>query len=91
MKVYSVSYDLKGTNRDYTRLIAALQSAGKWWHFLESTWLIATDEAPAQLWKRVASAIQKRDFLMIIEVRNNVSGWLPKEAWDWIRTNVPAP
>lgn len=91
MKVYCVSYDLKGQSRDYSSLVAALKSAGKWWHFLESTWLIGTEETPEQLWKRIHTTIEKRDFLIIIEVRKNANGWLPKEAWDWISTNVPAP
>jgi len=28
--------------------------------------------------------------LLIIEVRDNVQGWLPKDAWDWIHKNVPS-
>jgi hypothetical protein len=88
MSVFCVSYDLKGINRDYTPLIRALQSKGKWWHFLESTWLISTDETAVDVWNRIYSTIDKKDVLLIIEVRNNVNGWLPKEAWDWIRENV---
>ncbi len=89
MKVYCISYDLKGTNRDYSALISALQKMGRWWHFLESTWLIATNETSAEIWKQLSSTIDKTDRLLIIEVRKNVQGWLPQEAWDWINTNVP--
>lgn len=91
MKVYCVSYDLKGIKRDYTPLLSALQSMGKWWHFLESTWLIATNETPAEIWRRIATTIDTNDRLLIIEVRNNINGWLPKDAWDWISSNVPPP
>src|SRR5438876_5303744 len=91
MAVYCVSYDLKGTDRDYEPLEAALRSKGKWWHFLQSTWLLATDETPAEIWDRIRSTIRKQDFLLIIEVRDNAQGWLPKQAWDWIHANVPSP
>ncbi len=88
-KVYSVTYDLKTPGRDYTPLYEALKKAGKWWHYLESTWLIATDETPNQLYNRLVSTITISDRLLIIEVRNNGQGWLPKAAWDWIEENAP--
>ncbi len=91
MPVYCVSYDLKGPNRDYESLIEALQSEGRWWRFLESTWLISTDETPSDLWKRLSPTITRKDCILIIEVRNNAQGWLPREAWEWIRNNVPEP
>jgi hypothetical protein len=91
MKVYCVSYDLKGVKRDYTPLFSPLQGMGKWRHFLESTWLIATDETPAEIWRRIATMIDANDRLLIIEVRDDRNGWLPKDAWDWIISNVPPP
>ncbi len=91
MPVYCVSYDLKGENRNYLPLFAVLQQSSRWWHYLESTWLISTNESPQQLWERIRPTIQARDFLLIIEVRDNISGWLPKDAWEWIHTNVPRP
>ena len=91
MAVYCVSYDLKGPNPDYEPLIEALQSEGKWWHFLESTWLVSTDETSSELYKRLLPALTRKDCILIIEVPNNAQGWLPREAWDWIRNNVPEP
>ena len=89
-RVYCVSYDLKSPGRNYQPLFEALRQSGRWWHYLQSTWLIQTAETPAQLWSRLAPHITQQDFLLIIEVRNNVQGWLPKDAWDWITANVPA-
>jgi|APMI01.1.fsa_nt_gi hypothetical protein len=90
-KVFCVSYDLKQPGRDYSPLIDALKESSQWWHYLDSTWLIKTTETSDQVWARLSSKVDKNDFMLIIEVRNNSNGWLPKEAWDWIRTNVPAP
>lgn len=87
-KVYSVTYDLKTPGRDYTPLYTALKSSPKWWHYLESTWLIATLESPVQLYNRLVPTITNNDRLLIIEVRNNAQGWLPKDAWQWINENV---
>jgi len=36
----------------------------------------------------VEPTIDKKDFILIIEIRKNYQGWLPKEAWDWINERV---
>lgn len=87
-RAYCISYDLKTANRNYTGLFDALKKSPKWWHFLESTWLIQTTEDPNQVWERLAPTIDSKDFLLIIEVKGNVQGWLPKDAWTWIHSNV---
>ena len=91
MKAYTINYDLKTPGRNYDSLYVEIKKSSKWWHFLESTWIILTDETPNQVWDRLASNVDKNDYLLIIEVRDNVQGWLPKEAWDWIHANVPSP
>ncbi len=88
-RVYCVSYDLKTPLKNYQSLFEALKQSGRWWHYLQSTWLIQTNETAIELWNRIAPHIAQQDFLLIIEVRANVHGWLPKDAWDWINANVP--
>jgi hypothetical protein len=90
-RVYIISYDLKVPGKDYGGLYAALKSSTKWWHYLESSWLIYTTETTQALWDRLASYITKGDRLLIIEVRDNCQGWLPKDAWDWIHQHTPKP
>lgn len=87
-KVYVIAYDLKVPGRDYTGLYNALKASPKWWHHLESCWLIFTSETPTAIWTRLAPTITKDDRLLIIEVRDNCQGWLPKDAWDWIHTHA---
>jgi hypothetical protein len=91
-RVFAVSYDLRGKAKpDYAGLIAELKRSPAWWHHLESTWLVKTTETPAQLWNRIHQHVHQRDYLLVIEVRDNVSGWLPQKAWTWIHSNVPKP
>lgn len=91
MAAYSINYDLKAPNRDYAGLYKAIKQSGKWWHYLDSTWIVITQEDAGQIWNRLAQHIDKNDYMLIIEVRDNVQGWLPKDAWDWIHANVPDP
>ena len=87
---YAINYDLKTPGRDYSGLYEAIKKCGKWWHYLDSTWLVISYETPSQIWKRLESSVDENDYLLIIEVRKNVHGWLPKDAWDWIYENVPS-
>lgn len=89
MRAYSINYDLKAPGRDYAGLYEAIKSSGQWWHYLDSTWIVISNESATGIWNRLAQHIDKNDYLLIIEVRNNVHGWLPKQAWDWIQANVP--
>jgi hypothetical protein len=86
-RVYCVSYDLNKPGQAYDKLIEELKKTA-WWHFLKSTWLIETEESAEQVWNRIEPRVDKSDNVIIIEVTSNYSGWLPKEAWDWIRERV---
>ena len=88
MTIYSITYDLKKPGRDYSGLYKAIKSYGTWWHYLESTWLVATSSTPQQIWERIGPHIDRNDSVLIIEVKNNKEGWLPKKAWDWLNYNL---
>lgn len=91
MRAFSINYDLKVPGRDYTGLYEEIKRSGRWWHYLDSTWIVITDESAQQIWDRLERHIDKNDFMLIIEVLDNVQGWLPKDAWNWIHENVPNP
>ena len=88
MRVYNVSYDLDKPGQNYDGLIAELKKSPKWWHYLKSTWLVLTDESADQLWNRLGRHLDRTDNVLVIQVGRDYSGWLPKEAWDWINANV---
>ena len=89
MGVYAVSYDLSKPGQEYTALIEELKASPGWWHHLQSTWLISTTESPLQIWKRLKPHLDENDRMLIIEVLDNTSGWLPKKAWEWIHQHAP--
>ena len=91
MKAFLITYDLNVPGRDYTDFYEEIKRSGKWWHYLDSFWIVITDESPQQIWDRVGKHIDNNDFMLVMEVRDNVQGWLPKDAWDWIHQYVPKP
>ena len=88
MKVFCVSYDLNKPGQNYNELIKELKDSQVWWHYLDSTWLIKTDESADNLSSRLKKHLDKNDNLLIIRVTKDYAGWLPKDAWDWIQKNV---
>lgn len=84
-----ISYDLKQPDRNYESLYDEIKQCGtKWWHYLESVWLIKTDLDPQQCFERLHRKIDENDYLFIVEIsKQSHEGWLPKTAWEWIQEN----
>jgi hypothetical protein len=82
-----VSYDLKEI-RDYTQFYETLKIQGSWSHYLSTTWLISTTRTPLQVVDALRPYMGQTDFLLVGEFGSNYSGWLPKEAWDWIKAQT---
>lgn len=80
-----VSYDLKVPGRDYNKLYETLKSTTEWWHFLESTWILYTND-PVDIWcDRIRAAIDVNDSFIVVDITGKGhNGWLPKKAWEWI-------
>jgi hypothetical protein len=76
--------------RDYSRLHDALKDLDAWWHYLESTWLVVSDKTADDLWSLIQSQIGPKDRILIVRLTNDYSGFLPDEAWDWIREHLAA-
>jgi hypothetical protein len=84
MRVYVVSYEL-GKNKSHIGLFEQLKASSRWWHYIDSTWLIATEENAEQLYNRLRPHLDKEeDSILVIEAGADREGWLPKKAWEWI-------
>jgi hypothetical protein len=83
--IYAINYDLKKPGQNYEPLYTAIKSCGTWWHHLGSTWLVDTSLNASGTWSRLSPVADKNDSFLVIGATKDYSGWLPKEAWDWIR------
>lgn len=88
MSVYCVSYDLNKAGQDYSGLYEELRNSPGYWHYLDSTWLISTSETADKLFSRLKPYIDDNDSVLVIGVTSARSGWLPKEAWEWLSKNI---
>ncbi|MBZ5641399.1 MAG: hypothetical protein LAO19_01445 [Acidobacteriia bacterium] len=87
-----LTYDLKG-KRDYSALFDAIKQEGVWWHYMASTWLLNTAKGPYEIANDLKPFLDQYDYMFVAPIAPAYSGWLPEQAWEWIRTqaNVPPP
>jgi hypothetical protein len=83
-----VTYDLKTIPWNYSGFYAALKSQGSWWHYLSSSWIIITTQTPSEVYAALAPHLSVKDLILVMPVTRPAFGYLPKDAWDWINTNV---
>lgn len=83
-----VSYQLKSV-KDYSEFYNVLKSAPAWWHYLDSVWIIQTDDTPSTLIEKLKPHFdQSLDAVLIVDITGKQhNGWLPQKAWDWINTH----
>ena len=86
---YLVSYDLKNSPYTYIPLMKELRNSYKWWHYIDSTWLVLRYESLAELQEKLVPLVFTTDQLLIMPAKGPAMGWLPKEAWAWVNQNVP--
>lgn len=80
-----ITHDRFRADQDYSRLHKEIKKANKWWHHMESTWIVSTNLTPTQWADRLRRHLDDVDHLLVIEIAGNYDGWLPECAWNWLR------
>ena len=92
MRVLLIAYSLKGKESEYDHLFEVIKNSGtKWWHYLDSVWLIKTNKTADELGKELSEVVRKsehKDHVMVIEVVGFSQGFMPSVAWDWINEHI---
>lgn len=90
MRTLLVGYDLNRPGQNYAGLIAALKAVPLWWHHLDSTWLLRTEETHLQLRDRLLPHIDVGDELLVIDVSGQAAAWMgfDERGSQWIRDNL---
>lgn len=90
MKTLLVGYDLNTPGKDYAKLIERLKTFPTWWHYLDSTWLIRSDQTAVQVRDDLKRLIDTNDELLVIDVSGDVAAWagFSDRAGQWIKDNI---
>lgn len=85
MKRYLITYDLNAPGQDYKALYEKIKSYGKWSHYLDSVWIIASSRSISSISDELVNLIDDNDHLLVIEVKDSYAGWMPKKFWTWMK------
>jgi len=83
MAVYSVTYDLRKEGQDYKGLIEKLESMTSH-KYQQSAWIVKSSLTAQGIYELLKPFIDTNDWVLVIEVKNNKYGWLPKTSWETI-------
>lgn len=85
--IYLITYNTE-LLRNYNPLKDSIKRCSiAWWHHLKNTWLIHSNLNANQIYHQLSYHIQPQDRLLIIQISNSADyqGYLPQEAWDWLK------
>jgi hypothetical protein len=90
MRTMLVGYDLNRPGQNYTGLIDALKAVPLWWHHLDSTWLLRTEETASELRDRLRPYVDAGDELLVIDVTSCAAAWsgFAERGGQWIKDNL---
>jgi hypothetical protein len=80
MAIFMVGYDLH-EGEDYKELTDALQQYPKWWHCLDSTWLIVSLDTASRIRIDLRQHILDDDKLMVMRYGKTHAGKGANAAW----------
>lgn len=81
--VYVVGYCQNKSGKDYTGLYNAISSYPHM-RFINSMWLISTSDSIQVVYDKLKLYIDEKDYLLIIQAKDNYIGWLPKSEHNWM-------
>lgn len=91
--VYSLSYELKSEEKDYTSLFNYLEHGiGQGGiHVMRDTWWIASDTELDidAICGKIRTLIGEKDHFFLTRLsQSSINGWLPSSAWDYFSEYV---
>ncbi len=92
MNTYLIGYDLNRPRKetDYPELIKAIkESFGTWWHNLDSTWIVKSDQSAAEICNSLKTYIDEGDELLVV-LLSGVGAWtgFSDKASSWLKDNL---
>lgn len=89
MKTDLISYDLNKPGQDYTDLIEAIKKIGNWWHCLDSTWIVKSNNAPTEIRNYLKPHIDASDELLVVHLSGE-GAWagFNEQCSSWLKANL---
>ena len=89
MTAFLITFDPFTSNLEGVhRAITTANNVNEWWHFLSSAYIVTTNATLPNLTQSLKANGLTGGSYLIIEVKKNSGGSLPKQAWDWINSRI---
>lgn len=90
MNTLLIGYDLNKSGQNYEDLIDAIKDMGAWWHYLDSTWLVKTEETHVTARNKLKHHLDSNDELLVINVTGDAAAWtgFSDSAGKWLKDNL---
>lgn len=89
MKAYLITFDPITANlMGVHDAITSCTGVNEWWHYFSGSYIVTTNQSLNTLKRNLEKNGLTGGSYLIIEVRKNSAGLLPKPAWDWINTRI---
>jgi hypothetical protein len=91
MSVFLITYD-KSAGDNYQPLYGAIHAlANGYWHELDSTWLIISDQSAIAIANALTPHIDKNDKLLVVQITWQAAwgGNFSPSALAWLRNHLP--
>lgn len=89
MASFLISYDLTRPGQDYPELFEAIKKLGKWWHCLDSTWIVVNSGPSSTIRDTLSKHIDRNDTLLVTKLTGE-GAWtgFDKKCSDWLKENL---
>jgi hypothetical protein len=78
---------VRASHKDYTPFFNAIKgNCTEWWHFLDSTFIVATPQSAHDFAQALYPHIENTDHFIVSRLQPESQGWMPQAAWDWLNS-----
>ena len=83
-----ISYDLHSPTINRTLVEDSIKSIGSWCKYVSTTFLVKSYKSISEITDIATSKLDSNDKMIVCKVDKPIQGWLTKDNWDWIKSNM---
>lgn len=89
MATHLITYDLRAPGRDYAPVYEYIKSLGKWWHNIESTWIVVSDLSTVDIRDGLGAIVDGNDKVVVLTLAGPAA-WrgLSESGSAWLKSNL---
>lgn len=89
MATHLITYDLRSPGRDYEPVYDHIKSLGKWWHNIDSTWIVVSNLSDVQIRDGLSAVVDGNDKVVVLTLAGS-GAWrgLTTSGSTWLKDNL---